>query len=699
MMATQSGNKAFGRSETETDSSDNYSTTKQPQNHTREDNANGIRTDGDDRVTMDQLRSIASQVWDTVQEETALRRQNLAMQRLREKRDKVVNEAWRTQPNSTKQHFVSNRLAASQNQNLWASDSRGRKQTSFMLPQSGERKKTTVPTIRLDTEKAQARHNTPMTISYLRSAPDKKELDFVPYFRDVGDDDEHEDDLQSLYTTKNREKRLVRGSSYREEDTNADIDSALNRLCSKFWAPDSHGRFQETRLQAIRQPLAYAVWKETGIDYDWLQERYEVLLEKSRSESNSGTKQQATHAETDYENFRELFCNRCFIYSCDIHGLAIKPSVQLQYEKGRRRMKGDFWQHVGFEPSELCLASEKPLLVDTSDKAQELSDSQKELCKKMFYIFEGDASKISAALKVPVTLVSDWIALSKIKLPQCRIYKGAKGAEPPTKGKYHSMRNYKAKWLNRIVRAKDHPWCEPCTHDEPCSEENCSCLQGAFFCTKNCGHAENSRNFFRGCDCKAACKQSSCSCFAANRECDPDLCKACGACTDPPGFHESPQQNCRNDSISMRRHRRLLVGKSTIPNAGWGLFTKHALRKGDFIHEYMGELVSSDEAERRGLLYDKHGCTYLFEQSADYVIDGMDKANKVRFANHSVAPNVEARKMFVNGDVRIGYFAYQNIKAQAEVSEMILCGCEVGGAINPRLFLTFLSGCWFVSTV
>ena len=123
----------------------------------------------------------------------------------------------------------------------------------------------------------------------------------------------------------------------------------------------------------------------------------------------------------------------------------------------------------------------------------------------------------------------------------------------------------------------------------------------------------------------------------------------------------------------MRRHQRLLIAPSTVgPHAGWGLFTKYALQKGDFIHEYVGELIDEHEAERRGHLYDKHGCTYLFEQSIDYTVDGMDKANKVRFANHSDKPNVEAKKLFVNGDVRIGYFAKFDIKAQAEVRKNML---------------------------
>ena len=133
-------------------------------------------------------------------------------------------------------------------------------------------------------------------------------------------------------------------------------------------------------------------------------------------------------------------------------------------------------------------------------------------------------------------------------------------------------------------------------------------LQNAHFCTKFCVNGAASRNFFQGCRCKSNCQTKACPCFAAKRECDPDLCTTCGACTDPEGVlagDSCSKQNCRNDGISMRRHKHLLVGVSGIKDAGWGLYTKNALSKDDFIQEYTGELISQEEADRRGRVYDK----------------------------------------------------------------------------------------------
>ena len=43
----------------------------------------------------------------------------------------------------------------------------------------------------------------------------------------------------------------------------------------------------------------------------------------------------------------------------------------------------------------------------------------------------------------------------------------------------------------------------------------------------------------------------------------------------------------------------LIVKKSTIPNAGKGLFTKRDVKKGERIVEYLGEVITEAELDRR----------------------------------------------------------------------------------------------------
>jgi uncharacterized protein len=67
---------------------------------------------------------------------------------------------------------------------------------------------------------------------------------------------------------------------------------------------------------------------------------------------------------------------------------------------------------------------------------------------------------------------------------------------------------------------------------------------------------------------------------------------------------------------------------------GLGLFTKVPMKKGDCIIEYMGEMLTADEANNRG-------GKYLFEISSRRTIDGTNRKNIARYVNHSCRPNCE----------------------------------------------------------
>ncbi len=92
-----------------------------------------------------------------------------------------------------------------------------------------------------------------------------------------------------------------------------------------------------------------------------------------------------------------------------------------------------------------------------------------------------------------------------------------------------------------------------------------------------------------------------CPCFAAARECDPDLCKRCtptalSAWRRSAGGASAQQlpatagDCCENMKVQLKQHKRVLLGLSGV--SGWGAFLRDGARKNQLIGEYTGELVT-----------------------------------------------------------------------------------------------------------
>ncbi|KHJ97461.1 SET domain protein, partial [Oesophagostomum dentatum] len=96
--------------------------------------------------------------------------------------------------------------------------------------------------------------------------------------------------------------------------------------------------------------------------------------------------------------------------------------------------------------------------------------------------------------------------------------------------------------------------------------------------------------------------------------------------------------------------------------------------RGQFIIEYVGEVVSSEEFAKRLKRYGRdptHTHHYMFEIGS-MIIDATKKGNCSRFMNHSCEPNAVCEKWYVPKTPcaidRIGFFAKRDIELGEEIT-------------------------------
>ncbi|CAK9815528.1 Eukaryotic translation initiation factor 2 subunit 3 [Anthophora quadrimaculata] len=134
-----------------------------------------------------------------------------------------------------------------------------------------------------------------------------------------------------------------------------------------------------------------------------------------------------------------------------------------------------------------------------------------------------------------------------------------------------------------------------------------------------------------GCECNTCNFKTKC-CFSQ----DNGYCPYTSACKIrvPPGtpIYECNKRctcdiKCINRVVQRGSDMKLCIFR-TANGRGWGVKTLQWIRKGTFVTEYVGEVITSEEADQRGKKYDAAGRTYLFdldynetEEECPYTVD------------------------------------------------------------------------------
>lgn len=103
---------------------------------------------------------------------------------------------------------------------------------------------------------------------------------------------------------------------------------------------------------------------------------------------------------------------------------------------------------------------------------------------------------------------------------------------------------------------------------------------------------------------------------------------------------------------------------------GYGLQALEDLEPGQFVMEYVGEVLDFRLFKSRTKQYSKSGQQhfYFMAINPEEIIDATTMGNISRFINHSCDPNCETQKWTVNGVLRVGFFVRKPIKKGEEIT-------------------------------
>lgn len=310
-----------------------------------------------------------------------------------------------------------------------------------------------------------------------------------------------------------------------------------------------------------------------------------------------------------FNEMRKYFCARCLIFGCKIH--TIRTKTCFDYESEVKCYCKDI-----NNPAQTTLNSN--LIIIEKDKIKEnLKMFNNDKCLTSFNLF----------LKYNITI-------------SCRDL-----------GKKMPLYKKILRSMYSITNSNKLP--EVCDHTGKCYQNaRCICFTNGTGCDSKC-LCTFCNYMFYGCKCKNSCTKR-CSCSKINKTCD-----------------EHCECHCDSKNMSSCEWYIPLIYKSTYiyksAKKGLGCFAGENIKKNEFVIEYVGEIISNDEGNRRANFYDANGLSYIFEYTDKHCLDAFLVGNNSRFINHSTNQNLYIKKLWMKRALRICFYAARNIKLGEEL--------------------------------
>jgi len=157
------------------------------------------------------------------------------------------------------------------------------------------------------------------------------------------------------------------------------------------------------------------------------------------------------------------------------------------------------------------------------------------------------------------------------------------------------------------------------------------------------------------CGCVLQENKAGCGITCVSRmlqiECNPETCPC--------------KEKCSNQRFQRRQYAKVEVFKAG--EKGHGLRAKEHIGRGQFIIEYVGEIIDTASCiHRMKSSGQKH--FYFITLDASEGIDATYQGNIARYINHSCEPNCITQKWAVKGENCVGIFAKEDIRMGTELT-------------------------------